>query len=296
MRSEGGGVVTGNRDGAERQHRRAPASSRRWASRLVLGRDFTDQDVEQRPLVAILNETAARTYFGAGSPIGRRVSFDGPRGPWREIVGVARDSKYGALSEDPLAVAYLPLAQNHETGMVLYARTSVRARVADSLQSGRRSRSSSRTCRCRISRPSATRSGPPSMLRAWAPGSLASSVAWRFCSRRWASTACCRSRPRAGLTRWASVWRSAPTRATCSCSSLRDGMRLVAIGLAIGVAAGPRGRASSGQLPLRRHDDRSAHVSPHHRAPRHRLSRCVRDPGPPRDAGCADSGIAGGMN
>ena len=91
----------------------------------MLGRDFTDQDVEQRPLVAILNETAARTYFGAGSPIGRRVSFDGPQGPWREIVGVARDSKYGALSEDPLAVAYLPLAQNHETGMVLYARTSV---------------------------------------------------------------------------------------------------------------------------------------------------------------------------
>jgi ABC-type lipoprotein release transport system permease subunit len=50
---------------------------------------------------------------------------DGPKGPWREIVGVVRDSKYGTLGEGDVPVVYLPLAQNHETGMILYVRTSV---------------------------------------------------------------------------------------------------------------------------------------------------------------------------
>ena len=63
--------------------------------------------------------------FPNANPIGNRVSVDGPDGPWREIVGVVRDSKYASLSEDAVPVAYLPLAQNHETGMVLYVRASV---------------------------------------------------------------------------------------------------------------------------------------------------------------------------
>ena len=94
---------------------------------LRAGRDFAAADSDGRPLVTIVNETLARQYFGSdtASPLGRRVSFAGPRGPWWEIVGVARDSTYGRLGEAPLAAAYLPLAQNHETGMTLYVRASV---------------------------------------------------------------------------------------------------------------------------------------------------------------------------
>ena len=91
---------------------------------LVAGRDFGELDVENRPLVAIINQTAAAMHFGAETAIGKRVSI-GPNGPWREIVGVARDSTYGRLGESPQAAAYLPLAQNHETGMTLYVRASV---------------------------------------------------------------------------------------------------------------------------------------------------------------------------
>jgi predicted lysophospholipase L1 biosynthesis ABC-type transport system permease subunit len=36
-----------------------------------------------------------------------------------------RTSKYYSLGEAPTPVAYLPLSQNHETGMVLHVRTSV---------------------------------------------------------------------------------------------------------------------------------------------------------------------------
>jgi predicted permease len=92
---------------------------------LLNGRDFSDGDVEDRPLVVILNAAAAKMHFRDASPIGTRISLEGPRGPWREIVGVVRDSKYGGMSEEAVPVAYLPLAQNHETGMTLYVRASV---------------------------------------------------------------------------------------------------------------------------------------------------------------------------
>jgi predicted permease len=92
---------------------------------LVTGRDFTDQDMEGRPSVVIVNETAAAMHFGGGNSLGKRVSFDGPKGPWREIVGVVRNSKYAALGEGPLAVAYIPFGQNLQPGMTLYVRTSV---------------------------------------------------------------------------------------------------------------------------------------------------------------------------
>jgi putative ABC transport system permease protein len=92
---------------------------------VLSGRDFADTDVENRPPVIILNATAAAIHFGDTTPIGARVSVDGPQGPWREIVGVVRDSKYGSLTEQGVPVAYMPLAQNHETGMILYVRASV---------------------------------------------------------------------------------------------------------------------------------------------------------------------------
>jgi predicted permease len=94
---------------------------------LLNGRDFAETDGEDRPPVIILNAAAAAIHFPGTSAIGSRISVDGPRGPWREIIGVVRDSKYGSLTEEDVPVAYLPLAQNHETGMILYLRASVPA-------------------------------------------------------------------------------------------------------------------------------------------------------------------------
>jgi predicted permease len=120
---EGGGVVT-----ADPRRINAnvvgPGFFRTLGIPLVVGRDFTEQDAEGRPQVLIVNETVVRMHFGSDNPIGKRVSFR-RQGPWREIVGVVRDSKYATLGEPALPVAYLPLAQNHETGMTLYVRASV---------------------------------------------------------------------------------------------------------------------------------------------------------------------------
>jgi putative ABC transport system permease protein len=90
---------------------------------LLRGRDFGDNDGADRPLVAIVNQAFVNQHL-KGDPIGQRISTNGTKGPWIEIVGVAGDSKLMAISEPPTGNAYLPVLQNHETGMTLLVRSS----------------------------------------------------------------------------------------------------------------------------------------------------------------------------
>jgi predicted permease len=97
--------------------------------RLVRGRDFTLADVPDGAPVAVINQAFARAHFPNVDPIGQRLSVSGTRGPWPEIVGVAADSKMMRVAELPIPNVYLPLAQNHETGMTLLVRASVDPRA-----------------------------------------------------------------------------------------------------------------------------------------------------------------------
>jgi predicted permease len=89
---------------------------------LIAGRDFTSLDNPTAPLVAVVNEAFVRRHFDDGNALEKRVSFRGLRGPYTQIVGVARDGKYRTLGENPRPTVYVPLAQNHETGMTLHVR------------------------------------------------------------------------------------------------------------------------------------------------------------------------------
>ncbi len=63
--------------------------------KLLEGRDFTDQDSDQREPLAIVNAKFAKKYFGNESALGRRfrtTAQDGTNaGPWRKIIGVVAD-------------------------------------------------------------------------------------------------------------------------------------------------------------------------------------------------------------
>jgi predicted permease len=91
---------------------------------LLRGRDFNAQDRVNSPGVVIINESFAKRYFAGQDPLGRQVSLNGAQGPWLEVVGLARDSKYLTLGEAPTPFLYQPLTQRHESGMVLLVRTS----------------------------------------------------------------------------------------------------------------------------------------------------------------------------
>ena len=91
--------------------------------RLLRGRDFSANDDASHPVVAVVNQAFAARHL-VGDPIGQRVSTSGPTGPWVQIVGVAADSKLMSVNEAPAGDLYLPVSQSHETGMTLLIRTT----------------------------------------------------------------------------------------------------------------------------------------------------------------------------
>jgi predicted permease len=122
LRSEGG--RGGGGDGTVGVNVVGPNYFETFGVPVVRGRDFGASDAEESPGVVVVNEAFAARHFAGQDPLGKRLSFNGARGPWREIVGVARDSKYYTLGEARTPFVYLPLAQNHETGMALVVRAA----------------------------------------------------------------------------------------------------------------------------------------------------------------------------
>jgi predicted permease len=78
---------------------------------LVSGRLFTAHDDANSPEVAIVSRTFARHYFPNDDPVGRRVSGDNGE-HWVTIVGVVGDVKYYGLDKEALDTAYVPYAQS----------------------------------------------------------------------------------------------------------------------------------------------------------------------------------------
>jgi predicted permease len=79
---------------------------------LLLGRAFTPRDGESAPKVAIVNQTAARFYFGNADPIGKQVKFEhGNSAPVYQIIGVAKDAKHQNLRDQPWRFIFIPIAQ-----------------------------------------------------------------------------------------------------------------------------------------------------------------------------------------
>src|SRR5262249_12726477 len=69
-----------------------------------------DGDDGRAAPVAIINESAARHYFGGANPIGRRVASSGDR-ILREVVGVVADVRFDGPAKSGQDELYLPYRQ-----------------------------------------------------------------------------------------------------------------------------------------------------------------------------------------
>src|SRR5207248_618541 len=80
--------------------------------RMLAGRPFTDDDVVDRPAVAIVNETFARQHFPSQQPVGQHLSAT-VRGEQREleVVGVVANTRAAGLRVAPPATVYVAYAQ-----------------------------------------------------------------------------------------------------------------------------------------------------------------------------------------
>jgi macrolide transport system ATP-binding/permease protein len=80
---------------------------------ILLGRGFDDRDRPGSQPVAVVSEAYAKTNFGDRSPLGQRVVVMRPplEGREVEIVGVARNARYGAIKGEFREIVFLPFNQ-----------------------------------------------------------------------------------------------------------------------------------------------------------------------------------------
>ena len=101
---------------------------------LLRGRLFVDQDLETTPLVAVINQAAARMYWpgkdGTGEdPVGKRVRLLGRLGrarpDWTTIVGVIADARTESLADAGIPQMYLDIYQRPAKFLAFYLRGQV---------------------------------------------------------------------------------------------------------------------------------------------------------------------------
>jgi putative ABC transport system permease protein len=86
------------------------------------GRDFDASHMAGTPVVAIVNETFARTHFPGQDVVGRRVQTADE--PEAEVIGVVRDNRIDTIGEAPQSVVYYPFAQRPGR-LIVHIQTSV---------------------------------------------------------------------------------------------------------------------------------------------------------------------------
>jgi predicted permease len=101
---------------------------------LLRGRLFVDQDLEATPLIAVINQAAARVYWpgkdGKGEdPVGKRVRLLGRLGrarpEWTTIVGVIADARTESLADAGIPQVYLDIYQRPFKFLAFYLRGQV---------------------------------------------------------------------------------------------------------------------------------------------------------------------------
>jgi putative ABC transport system permease protein len=91
---------------------------------VVAGREFSAQEIVEARHVAVVNESLARRYFPGEDPIGKRVTVQMAEDPVpTEIVGVVKDTKFLALTEDAPPTVYVGHAELPYSLMTLVIRT-----------------------------------------------------------------------------------------------------------------------------------------------------------------------------
>ena len=115
---------------------------------LLRGRLFSDQDLEDTPQVAVINQAAARTYWPNQDPLGKRVRLrldtreplSSAKPAWTTIVGVIADARTESLADLAIPQIYRSVYQRPSKDLVIFLRgqldpIAVSAQVREQVQS-----------------------------------------------------------------------------------------------------------------------------------------------------------------
>lgn len=90
---------------------------------LLEGRDFGDEDTPETQTVVVVNETAARLFWGGVDPLGRRMRPQDAPDRWRVVIGVVEDTPVSAVGRPPEPMFYFTTQQSPPASPYLVART-----------------------------------------------------------------------------------------------------------------------------------------------------------------------------
>ena len=93
---------------------------------MLRGRGFTEADDDKGELVALIDETAAETFFANENPLDKQVRFPqfGPKQPMRRIIGVVARSRGDGLDAPYTPHIFLCTKQVGPNAMMFYIRTA----------------------------------------------------------------------------------------------------------------------------------------------------------------------------
>ncbi|HKV62936.1 MAG TPA: ABC transporter permease [Candidatus Acidoferrum sp.] len=85
-------------------------------SPILAGRNFDEGDTRTSTRVAIINSAVARKFFHNENPVGKYFKVDEGDDPKKpptlfQVVGLAKNSKYGSIREDGEPIAFFPITQ-----------------------------------------------------------------------------------------------------------------------------------------------------------------------------------------
>ena len=89
---------------------------------LLAGRSLEETDAVGAPLAVVVNETMARRYWPAASPIGARISWSGSAESLT-VVGIVGDMKRQALHSDGEPAFFIPFEQHPDESICFVARS-----------------------------------------------------------------------------------------------------------------------------------------------------------------------------
>jgi putative ABC transport system permease protein len=88
-----------------------PGYFRTMGIAVLRGREFTAEDREDAPPVAVVNETAVKKLWPNKNPIGGTIRMLGASSPWATVVGVVKDVRSAGYQAEIPPTMYFPHAQ-----------------------------------------------------------------------------------------------------------------------------------------------------------------------------------------
>jgi len=128
-------------------HQVSPEYFKAMGMRLIAGRVYTEPEVAQAAAntelrsaaflrheklsesqtnvmvyPAVINQTMVRTFWPDQNPLGQFFSLNGDHGPWQQVLGVVNDVKQWGLTQKPISEAYTPFTGGDRLFLVLHSK------------------------------------------------------------------------------------------------------------------------------------------------------------------------------